>query len=166
MNVTGAELARLLGVSRQSVHAAKKAGRIVPSGRNEKGHPLYDADDARAFFAADIGQVTRPGCMAGGRPSKKAIPGEIEVDDRAAVVDDIELAASEARQWLATASPAEITARRATTMARMGELAARHRAYRSRTGCWPTSWPSWQEYSNLEVLLMELSGIRTDAVPP
>ena len=160
---TGAELARIFNVSRQAIHRARVAGRLTVAGTDGRGRPLFDPELARREFQPDLVQLLRP--VAGGRPSKKAIPAENEVDDRAAVVDDIEQAANEARQWLATASPAEITARRATTMTRIGELASRHRAYRSRAGCWPTGWPSWREFGKLEIELLELDGVQTDMVP-
>jgi len=159
--VSGATLARQFGISRQAIHAARKAGRLTVASTNERGWPLYDVDDARTIFAADIGQVARPGCMRGGRPAMKAVFAREEVDDRAAIA----AAAVEARQWLATATTAEITARRAEILDRMRTLAARHRRYRDRTGTWPTLWPSWRAFGQLELELFELDGIDTGKVP-
>ena len=51
--VSGSELARIFGITRQAISKAKAAGRIVPVAHDEKGWPLYDLATVNRIFAVD-----------------------------------------------------------------------------------------------------------------
>jgi hypothetical protein len=69
-HLSGAELGRLLGCSRQAIHKARMAGRIKPVCNDEFGRPLFDADVCKRSLIIDIAQTSRPSVFVGGRPPK------------------------------------------------------------------------------------------------
>ena len=71
-HVTGAQLARQYGVSRQAIHAARKAGRLRVAGQGPRG-PLFDLAEAEKWLTIDKSQTDRRaiGLDEGGRPPGK-----------------------------------------------------------------------------------------------
>lgn len=67
--VSGAQLSRMYGVSRQAVYQARKAGRIQLAGLDAKGRPLFDPAAVQRVFGVDIVQASRPSGLDGGRPA-------------------------------------------------------------------------------------------------
>jgi len=153
-HVSGAELGRRFSVSRQAIHAARKAGRLDVAGYDDRQRPLFDVDAARRVLAVDAGQAARPAELTGGRPRQvSAHGGKLSLDS-------IGQAAAATRRWMRGQSVDAIAARRAETKARLKAVCAQARE----SGLSPGSALDL-EMSCLEMQLLELHGIHTDRVP-
>lgn len=81
--VNGAELAKILGVSRKTVHVAFRKGWLTAAGTNKRGGPLFDPETAPDEYAhrADRNKAQShhgAGKSQGGRPRKQE--GEPTID--------------------------------------------------------------------------------------
>ena len=76
MGVSGAEVARLCGVSKHVVYKAYKQGRLPAAGYTSLKKPLFDIVEARALFAARRPYKEEPTCPHCGR----ALSSEGELD--------------------------------------------------------------------------------------
>ena len=67
--LNGIQIAARYGISKQAVSKAKAAGRIVPATHDDRGRPLYNANEVNRVFVVGYSQVDRV-TNPGGRPAR------------------------------------------------------------------------------------------------